>query len=70
MSFVPLVKESDRPDLSTAAIRRAVMDTHGIDTLAGLRDIYEPLPANSLATRIVFPQLHRHHRAFIARRSW
>jgi PPOX class probable FMN-dependent enzyme len=42
------------------------MDTHGIDTLAGLRDIYGPLPANSLATRIVFPQLHRHHRAFIA----
>jgi predicted pyridoxine 5'-phosphate oxidase superfamily flavin-nucleotide-binding protein len=42
------------------------MDTHGIDTLAGLRDIYGPLPANSLAMRIVFPQLHRHHRAFIA----
>lgn len=43
-----------------------MIDTHGIDTLAGLRDIYGPRPANSLATRIVFPQLHRHHRAFIA----
>jgi hypothetical protein len=28
--------------------------------------IYGPLQANSLAARIVFPQLHRHHRAFIA----
>jgi uncharacterized protein len=37
-----------------------------IETVAGLRDIYGPLPANSLAARIVFRHLHPHHRAFIA----
>ena len=42
------------------------MDDHGIDTQASLRGIYGPLPANSLAKRIVFARLHRHHRAFIA----
>jgi PPOX class probable FMN-dependent enzyme len=42
------------------------MDVHGIDSLGGLRDLYGPLPEGSLARRIVFPQLHRHHRAFIA----
>jgi PPOX class probable FMN-dependent enzyme len=42
------------------------MDHHGVDTLAALREVHGALPANSLATRIVFPQLHRHHRAFIA----
>jgi PPOX class probable FMN-dependent enzyme len=42
------------------------MDTHSINTLGCLRDLYGPLPEASLATRIVFPQLHRHHRAFIA----
>lgn len=42
------------------------MDTHGIETLASLREIYGTLPANSLATRIVFPRLHAHHRTFIA----
>jgi PPOX class probable FMN-dependent enzyme len=42
------------------------MDIHGIDSLGGLRDLYGPLPEGSLARRIVFPQLHRHHRAFIA----
>src|ERR1700680_2814434 len=34
--------------------------------MAGLREVYGSLPANSLATRLVFPQLDRHHRAFIA----
>src|SRR5580704_19441927 len=48
------------------ASRRALMDVHGIDSLGGLRDLYGPLPEGSLARRIVFPQLHRHHRAFIA----
>jgi predicted pyridoxine 5'-phosphate oxidase superfamily flavin-nucleotide-binding protein len=42
------------------------MDAHDIDSLAGLRDLYGPLPEAALAKRIVFPQLHRHHRAFIA----
>lgn len=42
------------------------MDTYGVDTPTGLREVYGTLPANSLAARIVFPQLHRHHRAFIA----
>jgi uncharacterized protein len=42
------------------------MDVHRVETLAGLRQVYGDLPANSLAARIVFPQLHRHHRAFIA----
>jgi PPOX class probable FMN-dependent enzyme len=42
------------------------MDGHSIDSLAGLRDLYGPLPDASLAKRITFPQLHRHHRAFIA----
>jgi uncharacterized protein len=37
-----------------------------VETLTGLREIYGPLPANSMAARIVFPQLHHHHRAFIA----
>jgi PPOX class probable FMN-dependent enzyme len=37
-----------------------------IETVAGLRDIYGPLPAHSLAARIVFRHLHPHHRAFIA----
>ncbi len=37
-----------------------------VETLTGLREIYGPLPANSMAARIVFPQLHQHHRAFIA----
>jgi PPOX class probable FMN-dependent enzyme len=42
------------------------MDTHTINTLGCLRDLYGSLPEASLAKRIVFPQLHRHHRAFIA----
>lgn len=42
------------------------MDTHNVETLSILRELYGPLPQNSMATRIVFPQLHRHHQAFIA----
>jgi PPOX class probable FMN-dependent enzyme len=42
------------------------MNAHRVKTLAGLRQVYGDLPANSLASRIVFSQLHRHHRAFIA----
>jgi uncharacterized protein len=41
------------------------MDRYDVETLAHLRVIYGSLPANSLATQIVFPRLHRHHRAFI-----
>lgn len=36
-----------------------------IETVASLRDIYGPLPVNSLGARIVFRRLHPHHRAFI-----
>lgn len=46
--------------------RRASVNPHEVDTPAGLREVYGPLPANSLATRIVFSRLHRYHRAFIA----
>jgi PPOX class probable FMN-dependent enzyme len=42
------------------------MGTDCIETLDYLRDVYGPLPEGSLAKRIIFPQLHRHHRAFIA----
>jgi uncharacterized protein len=42
------------------------MDTHGIGTLPALRSLYGPLPERSLARRIIFPMLPRHHRAFIA----
>jgi uncharacterized protein len=42
------------------------MDTHNIGTLTELRGVYGTLPENSLATHIVFPRLHPHHRAFIA----
>jgi uncharacterized protein len=41
------------------------MSRYGVETLADLRVIYGVLPANSLAAKIVFPGLHRHHRAFI-----
>jgi uncharacterized protein len=42
------------------------MDTYNVETLSNLRDLYGPLPPNSMATRIVFPALHPHHQAFIA----
>lgn len=42
------------------------MDSQGIDSLPELRELYGPLPEGSLARRIIFPTLHRHHRAFIA----
>ena len=42
------------------------MDMHGIGSLPELRRLYGPLPEHSLARRIIFPKLHRHHRAFIA----
>ena len=41
------------------------MTNHRIETTSALRDVYGPLPANSLAARIVFRHLHPHHRAFI-----
>jgi PPOX class probable FMN-dependent enzyme len=42
------------------------MSAHAVSTVAGLRAIYPPPPANSLATRCVLQHLDRHHRAFIA----
>jgi PPOX class probable FMN-dependent enzyme len=42
------------------------MDTHDIGSLLELRRLYGRLPENSLARRMIFPKLHRHHRAFIA----
>jgi PPOX class probable FMN-dependent enzyme len=42
------------------------MGAQNVGTLSHLRELYGPLPPNSMATRIVFPQLHRHHQAFIA----
>jgi hypothetical protein len=42
------------------------MASHDIDNVPELRDIYGQLPENSLARRIIFRTLHRHHCAFIA----
>jgi PPOX class probable FMN-dependent enzyme len=42
------------------------MFSHSVSTLAGLRAIYPPPPANSLATRCILQHLDRHHCAFIA----
>ena len=42
------------------------MDKHRIGSPPELRRLYGPLPEHSLARRIIFPKLHRHHRAFIA----
>jgi len=42
------------------------MSAHIVSTLEGLRAIYPPPPADSIATRCVFSHLDRHHRAFIA----
>ena len=42
------------------------MDKHRIGSPPELSRLYGPLPEHSLARRIIFPKLHRHHRAFIA----
>jgi uncharacterized protein len=42
------------------------MNAHGVASLPELRRLYGPLPEQSLARRIIFGKLHRHHRAFIA----
>lgn len=42
------------------------MLSHSVSTLEGLRAMYPPPPANSMATRCVLQHLDRHHRAFIA----
>jgi PPOX class probable FMN-dependent enzyme len=42
------------------------MPSHSVSTLADLRTIYPPPPADSLAARCVLQHLDRHHRAFIA----
>ena len=42
------------------------MSAHTVSSLAGLRAIYPPPAANSLATRCVLQHLDQHHRAFIA----
>jgi PPOX class probable FMN-dependent enzyme len=44
----------------------ACMDIPDITSPSELRELYGPLPEASLAGRIIFPTLHRHHRAFIA----
>src|SRR5436309_9986654 len=44
----------------------ACMESQDINSLLQLRELYGPLPEGSLARRIIFPTLHRHHRAFIA----
>src|SRR5690349_8015399 len=44
----------------------ACMDIPDITSPSELRELYGPLPEASLARRIIFPTLHRHHRAFIA----
>lgn len=63
---MPLGKALERPDLISTDSTERLMDTHGIGSLPQLRQLYGPLPENSLARRIIFPTLHRHHRAFIA----
>jgi uncharacterized protein len=42
------------------------MDAHTVSTVAKLREIYGPLPAESLAVRCVLSHLDKHHRTFIA----
>ena len=42
------------------------MNMHGLGSLSELRRLYGALPEQSLARRIIFAKLHRHHRAFIA----
>jgi uncharacterized protein len=42
------------------------MNAHGVASLPELRRLYGPLPEQSLARRIIFGKLHRHHRGFIA----
>lgn len=42
------------------------MSDHDICTLEALREVYGFPSANSVATRIIFPSLHKYHRDFIA----
>src|SRR4051812_20668973 len=52
--------------LVTKLSRQESQMLSNISTLEGLREIYPPPAANSLAARCVFDHLDRHHRSFIA----
>jgi uncharacterized protein len=66
MAIMPTGKALGNPDLEPAHGTEEFMNAHGVASLSELRQLYGPLPEQSLARRIIFRKLHRHHRGFIA----